>query len=90
MYLDTLSDEEEARLFPHGLEDGFALEIYDFIDAIQNRRPPEVDGWTGLQAKAISIAIYESGYSGDVVTIADVLNGKVNGYQQEIDEHWGL
>ena len=90
MYLETLSDEEKARLFPHGLEDGFALEIYDFIDAIKNRRPPEVDGWTGLQAKAISIAIYESGYSGDVVTIADVLDGKVSGYQQEIDEHWGL
>ena len=66
------------------------MEIYDFIDAIRNRRPPEVDGWTGLQAKAISIAIYESGYSGEVVTIADVLDGKVNGYQQEIDEHWGL
>ena len=90
MYLETLTDEEKARLFPHGIEDGFALEIYDFIDAIRNRRPPEVDGWTGLQAKAISIAIYESGYSGEVVTIADVLEGKVSGYQQEIDKHWGL
>jgi hypothetical protein len=25
-----------------------------------------------------------------VVTIADVIEGKVSGYQQEIDEHWGL
>jgi len=90
MYLGTLSDEEKERLFPHGLEDGFALELYDFIDAIRNRRAPEVDGWTGLQAKAISMAIYESGYSGEAVTIADVLDGKVNGYQQEIDKHWGL
>jgi predicted dehydrogenase len=90
MYFDTLSEAEKNRLFPYGLEDGFALEIYDFIDAVKNRRAPEVDGWTGLQAKAASIAIYESGATGEVVTIADVLDGKVNAYQRDIDEHWGL
>jgi UDP-N-acetyl-2-amino-2-deoxyglucuronate dehydrogenase len=90
MYLATLSDAEQERLFPYGMEDGFALEIYDFINAIKDRRPPEVDGWTGLQAKAIAIAIYESGHSGEAVRLADVLDGKVDGYQREIDEHWGL
>ena len=90
MYLETLSDEEKERLFPFGIEDGFALEVYDFINAIKNRCPPEVDGWTGLQAKSIAIAIYESAWSGEAVSIADVLDGKVNGYQKEIDEHWGL
>jgi len=43
-----------------------------------------------LQAKAISIAIYESAWSGEAVRLADVLDGKVKGYQREIDEHWGL
>ncbi|MCZ6680645.1 MAG: Gfo/Idh/MocA family oxidoreductase [Candidatus Poribacteria bacterium] len=90
MYLETLSADEKEWLFPFGIEDGFALEIYDFINAIKDGRPPEVDGSTGLQAKATSIAIYESGYSGEVVTIADVLDGTVNGYQQEIDARWGL
>ena len=90
MYLETLSDEEQERLFPFGIEDGFALEVYDFINAIKDNREPEVDGWTGLQAKAISIAIYESGTSGEAVSIADVLDGTVNAYQKEIDEHWGL
>jgi len=90
MYLETLSPDEKERLFPLGIEDGFTLEVYDFINAIKDRRPPEVDGWTGLQAKAISIAIYESAWSGEAVRLADVLDGKVNGYQREIDEHWGL
>ena len=95
MYLGTLSDAEKERFFPFGFggvhrQDGFALEIYDFINAIKDRRPPEVDGWTGLKAKAVAIAIYESAWSGEAVSIADVLDGKVNGYQKEIDERWEL
>ncbi|RKU08332.1 hypothetical protein C6502_15930 [Candidatus Poribacteria bacterium] len=95
MYLETLGDEEKEKLFPFGFgsvhrQDGFALEIYDFINAIKDRRPPEVDGWTGLKAKAIAIAIYESAWLGEAVSIADVIDGKVNGYQKEIDERWGL
>lgn len=95
MYLSTLSDEEKGHLFPFGFgsvhrQDGFALEIYDFINAIKDRRPPEVDGWTGLKAKAIAIAIYESAWLGEAVNIADVIDGKVSGYQKEIDERWGL
>ncbi|MBC8231764.1 Gfo/Idh/MocA family oxidoreductase [bacterium] len=89
-YMATLSEKEKERLFPFGIEDGFTLEVYDFINAVKNKRSPEVDGETGLLAKANSIAIYESGYCGEVVKIADVLNGKVNAYQREIDEHWGL
>ena len=95
MYLASLDADERERLFPFGLgtrpyEDGFALEVYDFINAIRDGRPPETDGWTGLQAKAISIAIYESAYSGQSVSVADVIDGKVYGYQREIDELWGL
>ena len=95
MYLETLGDEEKEKLFPFGFgsvhrQDGFALEIYDFINAIKDHRPPEVDGWTGLKAKAIAIAIYESAWLGEAVNIADVLDGKVNGYQKEIDERWEL
>ena len=95
MYLETLGDAEKEQIFPFGFgsvhrQDGFALEIYDFINAIKDRRPPEVDGWTGLKAKAIAIAIYESAWSGEAVSIADVLDGKINGYQKEIDERWGL
>lgn len=95
MYLETLGDKEKEKLFPFGFgsvhrQDGFALEIYDFINAIKDRRPPEVDGWTGLKAKAIAIAIYESAWLGEAVSITDVIDGKVNGYQKEIDERWGL
>ena len=90
MYCDTLSVPEIERLFPFGIEDSYALEVYDFIDSIMTGRSPEVDGRSGLQSKAIAIALYESGYSGESVKIADVLDGHINGYQHEIDEYWGL
>jgi hypothetical protein len=49
-----------------------------------------VDGRTGLKAKSIAEAIYESGTTGQVVRVADVLSGKARSYQQEIDARWGL
>ena len=95
LYLASLDADERERLFPFGLgaksyADGFALEVYDFVNAIRDGRPPEVDGRTGLQAKAISLAIYESAYSGEAVRVDDVIDGTVNAYQREIDDHWGL
>ena len=41
-----------ASVFPLGLTDGFALEVYDFVTAIRDGRPPEVDGEAGMMAKA--------------------------------------
>ena len=90
MYFDALTDAERARLFPFGIEDGYALEIHDFIESVRYRRAPEVDGLAGLQSKAICIALYESGYSGEVVKIADVIDGKVDNYQRSINTFWGL
>jgi hypothetical protein len=69
-------------LFPHGFTDGFTLECYDFVDAIQNNRPPEVTAEDGLKAKAIAIAIYEAATTGKTVRVADVLNGEVEVYQR--------
>ena len=82
--------QEKEALFPHGIFDGYTLEILDFINSIKDRSPPEVTGWDGLKALATSFAIYESDWSGRAVIIDDVLNDKVNGYQAEINEHWRL
>jgi predicted dehydrogenase len=86
----SLSESERERLFPHGWTEGVVLECYDFLTAIRDGRPPEVDGTTGMKAKAIAEAIYESAATGQVVKMADVLSGQARSYQREIDERWGL
>lgn len=89
-FLKSLGEERKNRLFPHGFMGGFVLECYDFLDAIQNRRRPEVDGEEGLKAKAIAEAIYESAKLGTVVKYKDILGGKVSAYQNAIDKHHKL
>ncbi len=67
-----------------------AIEIHDFAGAIQDKRPPEVDGWGGLTAVASVLAAYESGLSGQAVTMHDVLESRVSAYQDDIDAALGL
>ena len=88
--MKTLSDDEKNRLFPLGFTNGVSIECYDFLDAIQNNRQPEVTGEVGMRAKAICESIFESAYCGKAVKYDDVLSGKVNGYQSQIDNFWGL
>ena len=89
-YMVSLSDEEKSRLFPHNFTDGVVLECYDFIDAIENDRPPELDAEAGLRAKSICEAIYESNACGQAVNYGDVVSGDIEVYQKPINERWGL
>ena len=90
-FLAGLPEDKRERLFPGGTMDGFAIEIWDFVEAVRGRRSqPEVDGWEGLRSLAVCQAIYESAYAGQPVRVADVVDGKVDAYQQPIDEHWQL
>ncbi|MDA0710573.1 MAG: Gfo/Idh/MocA family oxidoreductase [bacterium] len=90
MFLDSLSKAQKDRLFPYGLTDGMALELWDFIDALSTGRDVEIDAVEGLNSKAVSEAIYESGKSGQVVKVSDVISGKVNAYQKDVDRMWKL
>lgn len=91
LYLDRLGEEERETLFPRGTMDGFAIEIWDFVEAIRGHRAkPEVDGWEGLQALAICEAAYESAYTGEAVRVDAILSGERRAYQRPIDEHWDL
>ena len=67
-----------------------AIELWDFVDAIGKGRNVEIDAEEGLKSKAISEAIYESGKSGEVVKVADVIRGKANAYQRDLDRYWKL
>jgi predicted dehydrogenase len=89
-FLAGLSSKQKDRLFPYGVTGGMPLELWDFIDALSKGRNVEIDAEEGLRSKAISEAIYESGKSKQVVKIADVLSGKVNGYQRDVDRSWNL
>jgi predicted dehydrogenase len=89
-YMASLGDEEKARLFPYGSTDGFAVEVWDFINAIATGRRPEMDGHDGLRAKALCEACYESATAGHPVKFADVLEGKISAYQEPIDAFWGI
>ncbi|HET7771441.1 MAG TPA: Gfo/Idh/MocA family oxidoreductase, partial [Chloroflexota bacterium] len=87
-----LGPERMNELYPNGVTDHFAIELWDFLKAVQTGGKPEVDGWGGLATTALVEAIYESAYSGQAVKVADVLQGKsgpaYHGWQTDIDAHW--
>ncbi len=87
-YLASLSVEERERVFPGGVTDAFAIELHDFFEAVRTGGRPEVDGEEGLKTLAVPLAVYESGYTGHAVKVADVLAGRAGTYQREIDAHW--
>ncbi|MBI4530972.1 MAG: Gfo/Idh/MocA family oxidoreductase [Candidatus Latescibacteria bacterium] len=89
-YRAQLDPETCERLFPFGIEDDIALECWDFIDAVQRRRRPEIDGETTKLTKSLCLAIYESALAGRPVKVADVYNGKVSAYQDPINEYWKI
>jgi predicted dehydrogenase len=89
-FLESLSAEQRKRLFPHNITDPFAIECYDFLDAIRSGRTPEVTAEDGMVDEAVAMAIYESATIGSQVKVKDVLDGKVETYQSDINAHWRL
>lgn len=89
-YRAQLDEATRHRLFPHGVENDIALECWDFIDAVDNRRPPEIDAETTKLTKSLCLGCYESATAGAPVKIRDVYYGTVSAYQDPIDEYWGL
>lgn len=62
-----------------------AVEIADFIEAVFEKRAPEVDGMGGLRALAVVYAILESGLAKREVSVNEILDGRLHAYQDEID-----
>ncbi len=89
-YMENLTAAEKDILFPYGSTDGFAIEVWDFVNAIATGRPPEMDGAAGLRAKALCECCYESATAGKPIKFDAVLAGDVNAYQKPIDEFWKL
>ena len=89
-YRQSLSEEEEQRLFPGGVENPIATELKEFADAARGRGVPEVDGLDGYRSQAICMAVLESEWFKRPVTLAEVESGELEGYQAEIDEALGI
>jgi predicted dehydrogenase len=91
MHWDALSADEREALYPGGTDDGFAIEIWEFIELLQGKRAkPEVDGWEGLRSLAIGEAIYESAITREAVQVDDIISGKRQLFQAPIDAYWKL
>jgi len=84
---------DAERLFPRGMSDAFGLLIGNWLGSIQAGPAGEVaetGGEEGLRDLAASFAIVEAAEAGRAVRLAEVLDGSVDGYQRELDEHYGL
>ena len=63
-----------------------AIEMQELATAIESgNRNVEVDAEVGMKALAVSYGILESGYSGQPVSLSDIMDGSVADYQAEID-----
>jgi predicted dehydrogenase len=86
----ALTPAEREQLFPLGLRDPYAIQQLDWLRAIERGADPETSGREGLRDLACAFAILESSALGRQVTLEETLDSRVDGYQREIDEHYGL
>lgn len=89
-FREQAGDAARDRFFPNGVTDGFALELLEFISAVEQGRQPETSGVEGLKDIAPGLAILESSALGRPVTLADVEAGRIEDYQRSINERWGI
>ncbi|HEX4215885.1 MAG TPA: Gfo/Idh/MocA family oxidoreductase [Candidatus Dormibacteraeota bacterium] len=66
------------------------LEYQEFAACVREGVAPEVDGATALRDVALVYALFESARAGRQVTVAEVREGGLDGYQREIDMQLGL
>lgn len=89
-YRAHAGNTDSDHLFPRGITDSFALELGEFINAVENGRQPETSGLEGLKDIAPGLAICESSKLRKTINVRDVENCRVEDYQREINERWGI
>ncbi len=66
------------------------IEYGDFAEAIAGNREVEVNAYQGARSVALCYAMLESGATGKIVTLEQMLDESINTYQREIDEGLGI
>jgi UDP-N-acetyl-2-amino-2-deoxyglucuronate dehydrogenase len=85
----AIGPDAMQKLFPHGVTDEFALTLWDFLEAVETGRAPEIPGHDGLISMAVAEAIYESSWSGQAVNVDKLLSGETPSlWQKDIDVYW--
>jgi len=84
-YMASLPPGEKERLFPAGITETVATELWEFIQAVQGKATVETDALEGYKAEAISFAVYESAATGRWVTLEEIENLQVETYQGPIN-----
>ena len=67
-----------------------AIEMAELLDAIEGDGTVEVDAEVGLAAVALVMAAHESSEAGRPVTMQEVVDGSLSGYQDVADRELGL
>jgi hypothetical protein len=67
-----------------------ALEYFELGECVRTGAQPEVTGEEGRADVALNYAPFESGRLGRAVTLAEVIDGRADAYQREIDQQLGL
>lgn len=80
----------KAQDFPLGLTDTFALAQYEWLQAVRERRPSATSGREALASLACAFTALESAKAGRRVEVADVLSGRIDEYQRELNEHYRI
>ena len=62
----------------------------NLLKLLRETREVEVDGYQGTRSVALSYAILESGATGQIVQMNQMLDESINTYQREIDEGLGI
>ena len=85
----AISDAEREALFPGGVTDTVATELWEFVQTLKGNARLETDGVEGLKDLAICMAIYESSALGQPVEVAKVERCEIETYQADLNEAAG-
>jgi predicted dehydrogenase len=80
----------KEQFMPGGIENFFALEILDFLNAVRGGRDPETSGEEGLRDLACCFAALESSKVNQAVKVQDILDGNIADFEKEINMHYQL
>lgn len=84
------SAAEKEAFFPRGITDAFGLAYRDWLNAIRAGTQSETDGREGVRDLATAYSIMESATARGPVAVADVLSGRIDAYQREINEYYRI
>ena len=87
---DKNAKDEKEQLFPLQMTDPFALETFDFLNAIRENRDMETSGKEGLRDLAVAYAVIEASRLKRTVKVNDVESGTIAEYENEINAHYEI